>query len=178
MKITRRQLRRLIRESKYTYGLYGLSRPLNLPYMPLNPMGRNDHDFTPEEYSLHRLIESIDYLAKATPEDIDEGLTGDFMEMHVMDFKDLEAEGFIKNFKAYEGNIMNPETISLFFEYQPLYDSVREAYTKFLMLHPNIHPHPKVSYKYVQNSPTCTITYLPGNTATAIHISKHGYSEA
>ena len=53
-------------------------------------------------------------LANAMPEEIDEGLTGGFMEMHISVFKDLENEGLLNHFTAYDKDTFYPETITLY----------------------------------------------------------------
>jgi hypothetical protein len=127
MKLTRSQLKRLISES-----MEGVPER--------------------ESFMINYLIQTIESLANATSEEIDEGLTGGFMDMHINVFKDLEKEGLIHNFDAFPKDTFYPETISLFFLYGREAAAINRALYKFFSTHPDITGHRRVDYIYTHSA--------------------------
>ena len=150
MKITRAQLRKLISES-----MEGVSER--------------------DEFMINFLIQTLESLANAMPEEIDEGLTGGFMDMHISRFKDLEKEGLIRNVDAHDKGTFYPEAITLFFLYGREADAINRALYKFFSTHPDITGHRRLDYIYTQTKGRrgdAIVTYYHSMDGLTIHIAK------
>ena len=153
MKLTRSQLKRLISESME---------------------GAPER----EAFMINYLIQTIDSLANAMPEEIDEGLSGGFMGMHINVFKDLEKEGLIHNFDAFDKGTFYPEAITLFFLYGPESSAINRALYKFFSTHPDITRHRRVNYIYTQSKGgrgDAVVTHQHSLDGMTIHIAKPGH---
>ena len=141
-----------------------------------------------DEDLINILIQTISSLANAMPEEIDEGLTGGFMQMHISVFKDLEKEGLIHNFDAFDKDTFYPEAITLFFLYGPESSAINRALYKFFSTHPDITRHRRVDYVYTHSasgSPInnnyrsgredAIVTYQHSHDGLTIHIAKPGH---
>ena len=156
MKITKKELRKLISESME---------------------GVPERD----EFMINLLIQNISSLANAMPEEIDEGLTGSFMDIHISTFKNLEKEGLLNHFTAYDKGTFYPEVITLYFLYDHdhyLNSAINRALYKFFTTSPNITGHRGVDYVYTKSGSgrgDAIVTYHHHLDYMTIHIAKPGH---
>jgi hypothetical protein len=128
-----------------------------------------------ESFMINYLIQTIESLANATSEEIDEGLTGGFMDMHINVFKALEKEGLIHNFDAHHKGTFYPEAITLFFLFGPESSAINRALYKFFSTHPDIIRHRRVNYIYTQSKGRrgdAIVTHQHSLDGMTIHIAK------